>query len=93
MHLRRWAALGYNRKTSVVEFNGKPVKSVRKAFARAAAEAELDGVTPHVPGHTAASWAMQAGADPYAAADFLGMTIETLTAGLWPFCTRRAIRA
>jgi integrase len=77
VHLRRWAALGIS-KTSVVEFNGKPVKSVRKAFARAAAEAGLDGVTPHVLRHTAASWAMQAGADPYAAADFLGMTIETL---------------
>lgn len=76
-HIRRWAALGISR-ASIVEFNGEPVKSVRKAFSRAAADAGLPDVSPHVLRHTAASWAMQAGADPYAAADFLGMTIETL---------------
>jgi integrase len=77
IHLKRWAAKGIAKK-AIVEFNGKPVKSVRKAFARAAADAGLDDVTPHVLRHTAASWAMQSGADPYATADFLGMTIETL---------------
>jgi integrase len=76
-HLRRWAQKGIAAK-AIVEFNGKPVKSIRKAFARAAASADLSDVTPHVLRHTAASWAMQAGADPYATADFLGMTIETL---------------
>jgi len=54
------------------------VKTVRKAFVRAAADAGLAGVTPHVLRHTAASWAMQGAADIYAAADFLGMTVETL---------------
>jgi integrase len=76
-HIRRWARLGISTK-AVVEFNGKPVKSVRKAFARAAADAGLESVTPHTLRHTAASWAMQAGSDPYRAADFLGMTVETL---------------
>ncbi|HEY6520957.1 MAG TPA: site-specific integrase, partial [Roseiarcus sp.] len=76
-HLRRWARMGIAN-ASVVEFNGKPVKSIRKAFGRAAADAGLTGVTPHVLRHTAASWAMQAEADPYATADFLGMTMETL---------------
>jgi integrase len=76
-HLRRWSALGISR-AAVVEFNGAPVKSVRKAFGRAAVDAGLPDVTPHVLRHTAASWAMQSGADPYRAADFLGMTVETL---------------
>jgi integrase len=77
VHMRRWAALGIS-KTAIVEFNGEPVKSVRKAFARSAKDAGLAGVTPHVLRHTAASWAMQAGADLYKSADFLGMTVKTL---------------
>jgi integrase len=76
-HLRRWARKGIAVKAAV-EFNGRPVGTVRKAFARAAADAGLEGVTPHVLRHTAASWAMQRGADPYATADFLGMTLEML---------------
>lgn len=76
-HLRRWAAKGISR-TSVVEFGGKPVKGVRKAFARAAADAGLEGVTPHILRHTAVTWAMQGGADPYETADFFGMTMEML---------------
>jgi integrase len=76
-HMRRWARIGVSR-SSIVEFDGHPIKSVRKAFARAAKDAGLSGVTPHVLRHTAVTWAMQAGADPYAAADFFGMTLEVL---------------
>jgi integrase len=76
-HIRRWAEKGIAAR-AVVEFEGRPVKSVRKAFARAAKDAGLAGVTPHVLRHKAASWAMQGGANIYASADYLGMTIETL---------------
>jgi integrase len=76
-HMRRWERIGVAR-TSVVEFGGGPVKSVRKAFARAAEDAGLEGVTPHVLRHTAVTWAMQNGADPYDAADFFGMTMDML---------------
>ncbi len=76
-HMRRWERLGIAR-TSVVEFGGGPVKSVRKAFAKAAEDAGLEGVTPHVLRHTAVTWAMQNGADPYDAADFFGITLEVL---------------
>jgi hypothetical protein len=41
--MRRWASLGISR-TAVVEFEGRPIKSVRKAFGRAAADADLQGV-------------------------------------------------
>lgn len=77
VHMRRWARKKVSQ-TAVVEFDGKPVASVRKAFARAAAEAGLSGVTPHVLRHTAVTWAMQGGADLYDAADFFGMTVEVL---------------
>src|SRR5208283_4740335 len=76
-HMRRWKRLGIS-KSSVIEFAGRPVKSVRKAFARVALAANLDDVTPHVLRHTAVTWAMQSGADPYAAAGFFGMSLEIL---------------
>jgi integrase len=77
VHMRRWARLGIS-KSSVIEFGGEPVRSVRKAFANAASDAGLDDVTPHILRHTAVTWAMQGGADLYDAADFFGMTVEVL---------------
>lgn len=67
----------------MIEWNGKPIRSVRKGFAAAVKAAGLpstgpDRVTPHVLRHTAATWAMQRGADLWAAAGLLGMTAEML---------------
>jgi integrase len=81
-HLRRWERLGIAHDT-VVEWNGKPVRSVRKGFATAVRTAALpttgaDRITPHVLRHTAATWAMQNGADLWQAAGMLGMTVEML---------------
>ena len=77
-HLRRWKRLGLARH-AVVEFNGKPVASVRKSFAAAARAAGIDRhITPHILRHTAATWAMQSGANVWEAAGFLGMSHEVL---------------
>jgi integrase len=77
-HMRRW----HDRKivaAHFVEWNGKPVTSVRKGFRHAAHLAKLDGkVTPHTLRHTAATWLMQRGVDIWQAAGFLGMSVETL---------------
>ena len=55
------------------------MSSIKKAFRAVAADAGLGAdVTPHVLRHTAATWLMQAGTDPWEAAGFLGMTVETL---------------
>lgn len=106
-HLRRWARVEQDIKTKargksqnigrkisqdfVVEWNGKPVQSIKKAFRSACEAAGLgtyemrDGkrvfvtdVTPHILRHTAATWLMQAGTDVWEASGFLGMTPETL---------------
>jgi integrase len=75
-HLRRWNRLGIARH-AVVEWNGKPVASVRKSFAAAARAAKINRhITPHICRHTAATWAMQQGSDIWEAAGYLGMSPE-----------------
>ena len=75
-HLRRWKRHGQR---FAVEWLGEPVSSIKKAFRAVAEDAGLGpDVTPHVLRHTAATWLMQAGTDPWEAAGFLGMTVETL---------------
>jgi integrase len=75
-HLRRWHRCGQR---FAVEWNREPVKAIKKAFARVVKDVGLgNDVTPHVLRHTSATWLMQAGTDPWEAAGFLGMTVETL---------------
>jgi integrase len=74
-HLRRWKRLGQR---YAVEWNGEPVKDVDKAFRNVAQAAKLPEVTPHVLRHTAATWQMQLGTDPWQAAEYLGMSLKTL---------------
>ena len=80
-HLRRWARLGIA-KSHFVEWNGKPVASVKTGFASGVRIAGLDvatgNVTPHTLRHTAATWLMQRGAPMWEAAGFLGMSEKTL---------------
>jgi integrase len=57
----------------------KPVVSVRKSIASAVLAARIDrNITPHICRHTAATWAMQQGADIWEAAGYLGMSSEVL---------------
>lgn len=77
-HLRRWHRLGISR-DFVVEWNGKPVASIKRALRAARAAAGLGpDVTAHVLRHTTATWLLQAGVDMWQAAKFLGMSVETL---------------
>jgi integrase len=75
-HLRRWQRQG---QSFAVEWNGDPVQDVDRAFRGAVRDCGLAGkVTPHTLRHTAATWQMQAGTDPWEAAGYLGMSVETL---------------
>ena len=78
-HLRRWHRLG-KAKHAVVEWNGNPVRSVRKGFAAAVAAAKIPDkhITPHTLRHTSATWLMKEGVDLWDAAGLLGMTVQTL---------------
>jgi hypothetical protein len=67
-----------------VEFNGKPVTSVKKVLRTAVGVAKLPGrVTPHTLRHTAATWLMQRGVPIWGAAWSRGChqrSFRTLTA-------------
>ncbi|QWG15875.1 tyrosine-type recombinase/integrase [Bradyrhizobium sediminis] len=77
-HMRRWARLKLIAEC-FVEFNGKPVSSVKKGFRSAVGLAGLNGnVTPHTLRHTAATRLMQRGVPVWEAAGFLGMSAEVL---------------
>lgn len=80
-HMRRWDRLGIA-KEHFVEWNGKPVLSVKKAFRTVVKLSKVDltigPVTPHTLRHTAATWLMLAGTNLWVAAGYLGMTVEVL---------------
>ena len=90
-HLRRWrpeppttAATSAGAEPAIserfaVEFNGKPIGKINKAFRSAVRDAGLSlDVIPHCLRHTAATWGMQNGGDVNELAGFLGMTAEML---------------
>lgn len=81
-HLRRWSRIPRRDGSMpeyVVEWQGKPVASVKTAFASAVARAGLEeAASPHVLRHTAATWLMQHGVGIWEASGFLGMTPKIL---------------
>lgn len=82
-HLRRWNAHKICREF-VVEWNGRPVLDVDKAFRNAVRHAGLSSdVTPHVLKHTAITWGMQNGMTKEDAAQFFGTTIEVIQRHYW----------
>jgi len=70
---RRGTEMGY-----VLHVNGARIGDIKKGFAAACNRANLQGVTPHTLRHTCATWLMQKGTDPWQAAGFLSMSMETL---------------
>jgi integrase len=70
---RRGTEMGY-----VLHVNGARLGDIKKGFATACKRAGLQGVTPHTLRHTCATWLMQKGTDPWQAAGFLSMSMDTL---------------
>jgi integrase len=80
VHLRRWKRLDAGKQTYVVHYHGKRILDTpHGSWARAVKDAGLVGrVTPHTLRHTRATWMMQRGVSPWAAAGFLGMSVRVL---------------
>jgi integrase len=63
----------------VIHDNGRRIGDIKKGFAGACERAGLDRCTPHTLRHTAATWiARDGGTSLEDAADYLGMSVETL---------------
>ncbi len=56
----------------VIEYAGRPIRDVKTGIRGAAAAAGLEGVSPHVLRHTAATWMAQRGVNLWDVAGFLG---------------------
>lgn len=63
----------------VVEWGGGPVKSIKTGFRRAAANAGLTDVSPHVLRHTAAVWMAEKGTSMDRIAQYLGHSDSRIT--------------
>lgn len=82
-HLRRWERMGG---TWAVEYRGAGTGMVRggrvgcikKAWRTVLGVSGIDHCTKHDLRHTCATWLMQAGADKWATAGYLGTTVQTL---------------
>ena len=76
-HMRRWHRKGAR---YVVEYQGRPAdpKRAYRHLVRETLGDDAAGVVRHTLRHTAATWLMQAGADKWQSAGYLGMTMETL---------------
>ncbi len=70
---RRGTELGY-----VIHRHDKRIGDLKKGFSAACKKANLFDVTPHVLKHTAITWAMQNGVDPWQAAGFFATSLPTL---------------
>ncbi len=62
----------------VIEFNGKPIKSVQTAFKKAAAAGGVPWATPHILKHTAISWLAELGWTVDQIADFTETNPDTV---------------
>lgn len=76
-HLRRWERIGVS-KNFIVEWYGKPVLRISKAFDAAVEKLGLKDVIPHILRHTSITWAMQNGANKWDACGFFGVSLKTL---------------
>ena len=73
-HIRRWRDRAKVNEY-VVEWQGKPVSSIKTAWARAVKLAGIDGSpTPHSLRHTAVSWLKQQGTSSFDTGRFVGMS-------------------
>jgi len=63
----------------VVEWGGRPVKSIKTGFRRAAANAGLTDVSPHVLRHTGAVWMAEKGTSMDRIAQYLGHSDSRIT--------------
>lgn len=63
----------------VIEWGGHRVLSIKKGFAGACERAGIEGITPHILRHTAASWMAESAVDMFRISRFLGHSDTKIT--------------
>lgn len=63
----------------VIEWGGHRVLSIKKGFKAACVRAGLEGITPHILRHTAASWMAESGVDMFRISRYLGHSDTKVT--------------
>jgi integrase len=72
-HMRRWQRLGISNH-SVIEWQGKPVLRISKAFESIRNLAKLPDVSPHTLRHTSITWMLRAGIAASDVSDYCGVS-------------------
>lgn len=67
----------------VIAWRGRPLRCVARGVAAACRRAAIEGVTPHIFRHTAATWMAQAGVPIERIAQYLGHTNPAITAKVY----------
>ena len=62
----------------VIQWEGAAIEDIKTTFKNAVRRVYLKDVTPHTLKHTAATWLMQSGKDPFKISDFLATSVPTL---------------
>lgn len=76
----------------VIEWAGKPVKSIKTGFRSAVKAAKFQGVTPHVLCHTAAVHMAEAGVSMAEISQYLGHSSVEITASVYARFSPRHLR-
>lgn len=76
-HLKRAKKLEFDI-GNVIQWEGKSVRDIKTSFNHAVDRVYLKSVSPHTLKHTAATWLMQSGKDPFKISDFLATSVPTL---------------
>lgn len=75
-HMRRWRKNGQR---FPVEFRGQPVERIDKAYRLMVADLQLgDDVVIHTLRHTAITWGLQRGMEPFDASGYFGVSLDVL---------------
>lgn len=76
-YLVRASGVGHNI-GHVILWEGKAIEDIKTTFNNAVVRAYLAKVSPHTLKHTAATWLMQSGKDPFKISDFVITSVPTL---------------
>jgi len=79
-HVRRWARLDLAQgpQAAVCRYRGQPITRQQRGWEAVVKAAKVDGVTPHILKHSAATWLLRSGMDLWAVSGLTSTSVKTL---------------